>query len=147
MKPGGTEGGDKLFLGGLALMAAGLYFFLDSVRVSTGQFGSISGWIGGGRQGMQTTSMGVIFVPLLIGLAALFYDASKRWAWILSGLGLAIIIIEMVSRIQFVMNMKSTSMLIMIVLVAAGAGFAARGLVKNKEAEKLKKESQPKKLD
>ena len=128
-------------------MAAGLYFFLDSVRVSTGQFGSISGWIGGGRQGMQTTSMGVIFVPLLIGLAALFYDASKRWAWILSGLGLAIIIIEMVSRIQFVMNMKSTSMLIMIVLVAAGAGFAARGLVKNKEAEKLKKESQPKKLD
>ena len=53
----------------------------------------------------------------------------------------------MVSRIQFVMNMKSTSMLIMIVLVAAGAGFAARGLVKNKEAEKLKKESQPKKLD
>lgn len=128
-------------------MIAGLYFFLDSVRVSTGQYGAISGWIGGGRQGMETTSMGVIFVPLMIGIGVLFYDASKRWAWLLSAAGLAIIIVEMVSRIRFVMEIKSTSILLMFGLVAAGAGLVARGMVKNKQAEKLKKTTQPDKTN
>lgn len=139
IKPGGKEGGEGLFLGGVALMIAGLYFFLDSVRVSSGQFGAISGMIGRGRQGMETTSMGIVFVPFLIGVGVLFYDSTKRWAWWLSGLGLAVIVIEMMSRIRFVMEIKTSTLLLMFCLIAAGAGLVARALMLNRKAEKESK--------
>ena len=136
IKPGGKDGGEGLFLGGLALMIAGLYFFLDSVKVSSGQFGAISGMIGRGRQGMETTSMGIVFVPFLIGVGVLFYDSAKRWAWWLSGLGLVLIVIEMMSRIRFVMEIKTSTLLLMFILIAAGAGLVARALILNRKAER-----------
>ncbi|MFK7910739.1 MAG: hypothetical protein AB8F34_09050 [Akkermansiaceae bacterium] len=128
MKPGGTEGGTSSFLmgGGLVLMALGMYLFLDSVRVTSGQYGWMSGMIGRGRQGMETTSMGIVFVPFLIGVGVLFFDAAKKWAWWLAGLGLVVITIEILSRIRFLLDMKTTHLLMILVMVAAGAGMALR---------------------
>ena len=128
MKPGGTEGGTGSFLmgGGLVLMALGMYLFLDSVRVSSGQFGWMSGMIGRGRQGMETTSMGTVFVPFLIGVGVLFFDSSKKWAWWFSALGLAVIVIGILSRIRFVLEMKTTHLLMILCMVPAGAGMALR---------------------
>lgn len=128
LKPGGTEGGETLFLtgGGLTLCGLGLYLLLDSVRVVSGDFGALSGMMNR-RGGMgETTSMGIIFVPFLIGSAVLFYDATKKWAWWLASSGLAIIVIEILSRIRFVLNMKTTSLLLIFLMIAAGAGFLAR---------------------
>lgn len=128
LKPGGTEGGETLFLtgGGLTLCGIGLYLLLDSVRVVSGDFGAISGMMNR-RGGMgETTSMGIIFVPFLIGAAVLFYDAAKKWAWWLAGGGLTIIIIEILSRIRFVLNMKTTHLLLIFLVIAAGAGCLAR---------------------
>ena len=105
-------------------MALGMYLFLDSVQVRSGQYGWMSGMIGRGRQGMETTSMGIVFVPFLIGVGVLFFDASKKWAWWVSGLGLAVIAIEILSRIRFVLEMKTTHLLMILCMVAAGAGFA-----------------------
>jgi len=127
MKPGGTEGGEGSFLGGagLLLLGVGLYLLLDSVKVVSGGFGWFSGM--GHRGGMgDTTSMGIIFVPFFIGVAFLFVDAGKRWAWWLSGLGLAIIIVEIFSRIRFVIEVKTTHLLLILVMIAAGAGFLFR---------------------
>lgn len=131
MKPGGTEGGTGSFLmgGGLVLMALGMYLFLDSVRVESGHYGWMSGMIGRGRQGMETTSMGIVFVPFLLGVGVLFFDASKKWAWWLAGLGLVVIVIEILSRIRFVLDMKTTHLLMILVMVAAGAGMALRAFV------------------
>ncbi|MBK1831765.1 hypothetical protein JIN77_13600 [Verrucomicrobiaceae bacterium R5-34] len=128
MKPGGSEGGSGSFLmgGGLVLMALGMYLFLDSVRVQSGHFGWVSGMIGRGRQGMETTSMGIVFLPFLIGVGVLFFDAAKKWAWWLAGLGLAVIAIEILSRIRFVLDMKTTHLLMILCMVAAGAGMALR---------------------
>lgn len=128
MKPGGTEGGTGSFLmgSGLVLMALGLYLFLDSVRVTSGQYGWMSGMIGRGRQGMETTSMGIVFVPFLLGVGVLFFDAAKKWAWWLAGLGLVVIVIEILSRIRFMLDMKTTHLLMILVMVAAGAGMALR---------------------
>ena len=128
LKPGGTEGGETLFLtgGGLTLCGVGLYLLLDSVRVVSGDFGAISGMMNR-RGGMgSTTSMGIIFVPFLIGAAVLFYDAAKKWAWWLASAGLAIIVIEILSRVRFVLNMKTTHLLLIFLMIAAGAGFLAR---------------------
>lgn len=135
MKPGGSEGGEGYFLGGVALIIAGLYFFMDSVYVTTGQYGAISRMIGGGKSGMETTSMGIVFLPFLIGVGVLFYDSSKRWGWWLAGLGLAMLVIEMVSRIHFRMEIKSSTFLLMFCFIAAGAGLATRGLLLNKKRE------------
>ncbi len=128
LKPGGTEGGDGLFLGGigLVLMALGLYLLLDSVRVVSGGYGMFSRMIGGGRAGLETTSMGIVFLPFMLGIGALFYDASKRWAWGLSGIGFLVIAIEILSRIQFVMNVKTSHLLMILAMVAAGAGMLAK---------------------
>jgi len=124
MKPGGQEGGEGAFFGGLVLLGLGIYLFFDSVHVATAPFGWMSGRLGG--MGGGTTSMGLIFVPFFIGVAVLFFDATKRWAWWLSGLGLAIIAVEILSRIRFVLDMKTTHFLMLLIMIAAGAGLLAR---------------------
>lgn len=132
MKPGGTDGGERAFMtgAGLVLFALGLYLFLDSVKVMSAPFGWISGRMGRGGGGMmETTSMGLIFVPFLAGVMILFYDAEKKWAWWLSGLGLAVICVEILSRVRFILNMKTTSLLLVLGMVAAGAGLLARSYV------------------
>ena len=120
--PGGTPGGLPKFGLGLLLCAVSLYFFFDSVHVQARGLGWFSGMMGGG----QTTSMGIVFVPFFIGMVALFYDAKKRWAWGLMWTGLAILVIEILSRLHFMMNVKSSHLLIMLVTFAAGAGLMLR---------------------
>ncbi len=66
--------------------------------------------------------MGIIFLPFVIGLIALFYNVKLRWAWVVTWIGLAIIVIEFLSRIRPQMQIKSSHLLIMIVTFAAGAG-------------------------
>jgi len=129
MKPGGSEGGEQAFItgAGLVLFALGLYLFLDSVQVTSAPFGWVSGRMGRGGSGMwETTSMGLIFVPFLAGVMVLFYDSEKKWAWWLAGIGLAVICVEILSRVRFVLNMKTTSLLLVLGMVAAGAGLLAR---------------------
>jgi hypothetical protein len=128
LKPGGKEGGDTLFLGsiGLFLTALGLWFLFDSVHVRGDGAGALSGWIGGGSGRFQTTSMGIIFVPFFISVVILFYDATKKWSWGLFWIGLAIIAIEILSRIRFEFSMKTTHLLLILGMVAAGAGLMIR---------------------
>lgn len=73
---GGTEGGQLLYWIGMGLCVLAMAFFLNSVYASSGM-----GWIrgmfhgrgrGGGGGGLwETTSMGVLFVPFLIGAIVL----------------------------------------------------------------------------
>lgn len=125
---GGTDGGIGMFLGGLALAGGAVYFFFDSVQVRTG-IGALSGLMRRGTGGggfYETTSMGILFVPFFVGVFCLFVDASRKWAWNLTYLGLAILAIEIVSRVRFVMNTKLTHLLGMLVMFAAGAAFMFR---------------------
>ena len=114
-------------------MALGMYLFLDSVRVESGHYGWMSGMMGRGRQGMETTSMGIVFIPFLLGVGVLFFDATKKWAWWLAALGLVIISIEILSRIRFVLDMKTTHLLMILCMVAAGGGMAMKAFVAGSE--------------
>lgn len=125
---GGTEGGVGLFVGGLALSCAGIYFFFDSVRVTT-EAGFLSGAIARGisaGSGASTTSMGILFIPFLLGVAALFYNSKQTWAWITLHLGLAAIAIEVLSRLRFYLDTKLSHLLGMMALFAAGVGLILR---------------------
>jgi len=137
---GGTEGGAVMFFIGLLLSGVAMYLFFDSVRVVSGE-GLIGGMMrgrgGGGGQGggwRETTSMGILFVPFLIAVIALFYDAGKRWAWWLLYVAIAIITIEVLSRIRFFFNTKLSLFLLMMVLFAAGVGLMLRSY-RNMNAE------------
>jgi hypothetical protein len=125
---GGTPGGTWLFFGGLVLAAAGLWFFLSNVHVMTNPFGMVSGlfsrgMFGGGQPAMST---GIVFAPIFAGLVLLFYDARWKSGWALFYVGLAIIVIEILSRIQFHMDMRTSSLLLMLGMIAAGIGMMLR---------------------
>jgi len=125
---GGTPGGTWLYFLGLVLAGAGLWFFLGNVHVVTRDVGFFSGAFDRGMfgGGMPAASTGIIFAPIFIGLVILFYDARLKWGWALFYVGLAIIVIEILSRIQFLMQMKTSNLLLMLGMVAAGIGMMLR---------------------
>lgn len=123
---GGTAGGVPTFMIGLGLFILATYLFFDSV-IATSSGGLFTGWLGGHRGGLwETTSMGLLFVPFFLGVMFLFVDAKQKWAWWLVYGGLAILAIEILSRIRFVLQMKTTHLLGLMVLFAAGAGLMIR---------------------
>jgi hypothetical protein len=124
---GGTEGGLGKFAIGFCLSALATYLFFDSVRVTSAGHGLVSGLLGYGYGGYwETTSTGIIFVPLFLGVVVLFYDAKPWWGWALTYFGIGVIALEILSRIQFLFQMKSTHLVGMIVLFAAGVGLMLR---------------------
>jgi hypothetical protein len=113
---------------GLVLAGAGLWFFLGNVHVVTGDTGFFSrqlsrGMFGGERQAAST---GIVFAPIFIGLVMLFYDSRMKWGWALFYVGLAIIVIEILTRINFIMRMPTSNLLLMLGMVAAGIGMMLR---------------------
>lgn len=125
---GGTEGGVSTFLIGFVLSAVSLYFFFDSVRVTSGGHGLFTGIVHQQFQGgsFETSSMGLVFLPFFLGVIALFYNSKPIWSWTLMYSGLGIIVIEMLSRIRFAMSLKSSHLIILMAIFAAGAGMMIR---------------------
>lgn len=113
IESGGTEGGIGSYTLGFILAGLAAYLFFDSVRVSTAGYGLFTGYY-------TTVSMGIVFVPFFLGVLALFYNAKWKWAWWLMWGGVAILAIEILSRIRFLMYMKTTYLMGMLVLFAAG---------------------------
>jgi len=143
MKPGGNDGGSTAFVTGmgLILVALGMYLFLDSVRVTSASHGLVSGRMSRGGSGLwETTSMGIIFVPFLIGIGVLFFDADRNWAWWVAGIGLAIIVIEILSRVRFEMTIKTTHLLLLLGMVAGGAGLLTKSYFSGKIGKNRDKE-------
>jgi hypothetical protein len=139
IKPGGSEGGVGKFMLGLLLSAVALYFFFDSVRMSTRGAGLISGGLrgrgGGGGLG-ETTSMGIIFLPFIVGLIALFYNAKQKWAWAVTWIGVAVLAIEILSRIRPHLEIKTSHLMIMMVTFSAGVGLILQSYRDEKRSEK-----------
>ena len=71
-------------------------------------------------------STGIVFVPIFAGLVLLFYDSRLKWGWALFYVGLAIIVIEILSRIRFQMGMQVSNLLLMLGMIAAGIGIMLR---------------------
>lgn len=76
----------------------------------------------------ETTSRGVIFLPLLMGITTLFYSSKSKIGWGLLWIGLVVIVVEILSRIQFHFTMKTSHLILILGLTAAGIGLMLRGL-------------------
>ncbi len=134
LEPGGSPGGEVKFLVGVVLSALGVWLFFDSVHFTSGHGGLITNTLGrtGAGGWVEPASMGVLFVPLFLGVLALFFNASQRWAWILTGLGVVFLGIEIVSRFRPFFAVKATHLFIMILLIAGGLGLMLRGYLEDK---------------
>ncbi|MEM6279063.1 MAG: hypothetical protein AAF733_06265 [Verrucomicrobiota bacterium] len=138
LNPGGRPGGEIKFLIGALMTIAGVWLFFDSVKFTTGHMGLISGGIARGRGGglMETTSMGIVLLPLFAGIVALFFNSQMKWAWALSGIGIVILGVEVVSRFRPVMAIKGTHLFLLIILIAGGLGLMFRAYVEDRRSSK-----------
>lgn len=101
------------FVIGMVMLAAGLYWFLSNVSVST-YFG-LSLW--GFRFGA-----GLVVVPFIAGIIWLFLNVDSVGAKILTVLGIVIILASIISNIRFVFRSVSLyAYLIMLILIFGGA--------------------------
>jgi uncharacterized protein len=125
---GGTQGGVGQFAIGFVLSIVSLYFFFNSVQVTSGTNGWISGMVsqGMGNGAFGTASMALLFVPFFLGVLVLFYNAKQSWGWLLMWAGLGILVIEIMSRVTFLFNFRASYLILLIVLFAAGAGMMLR---------------------
>ena len=115
---GGTPGGVGQFFAGLIMTGVGAYLLLSQVVV-TSSFWNLFGF----------NAFGLTMLPLLVGVGFLFFSGKSTVGWVLTVLGAAIIVAEILMNMQIFF--KPTSLyntLIMLVLVAGGLGLIARSL-------------------
>jgi hypothetical protein len=98
------------------------------VRAVTAPHGLVSGWLHGFGGAWETTSQAIVFVPLLIGIGLLFHESRWKAGWILLGLGLLVLVVEILSRIRFFMSVKLTALLLMLGMLSAGIALMLRAL-------------------
>jgi len=115
---GGTPGGVGQFFLGLTMAVVGGYLLLDQVQVTT-SFWSF------GRYG----GFGLTLLPLLVGVAFLFYDGKSFIGWLLVGLGAAIILASILMHMDIYFRPTTLfNTIVMLGLLFGGLGLIGRSL-------------------
>ena len=115
---GGTEGGIGTFLIGFVMAVAGGWLLTNQVTVTTG------GWRIWGYNGF-----GLSLIPLVIGVAFLFFDGRSIIGWLLTIAGAVIIFVGILTNLDIYFRPTSLfNTLMMLVLLAGGIGLVARSL-------------------
>jgi hypothetical protein len=115
---GGTPGGVGQFFIGLVMAVVGAYLVLNQVQVTT-SFWSF------GRYG----GFGPTLLPLLVGVAFLFYNGKSVVGWVLTGLGIAIILAGILMNMDIYLRQTTLfNTIVMLVLLFGGLGLIARSL-------------------
>ena len=115
---GGTPGGVGAFFVGLAMAVGGGYLLTSQVTVSSGFWGFF------GRQ-----TFGLTLLPLLVGVAFLFFDGKSLWGWLLTLGGALMILLGILMNLRIYFEATSLfNTLVMLVLLFGGLGLLARSL-------------------
>jgi uncharacterized protein len=115
---GGTPGGLGEFLIGFVMACAGGYLLTQQVTVTSGS------WVLWGYN-----AFGLTLVPLLIGVAILFFNGRSLLGWLLLIAGATILLAGILMNLEI--YFRSTSLfntLVMLVLLFGGIGLIARSL-------------------
>jgi hypothetical protein len=115
---GATPGGLGHFLIGLAMACAGGYFLSNQVTVA----GSYWNFYG-------TNTFGITLVPMLIGVAMLFWNGRSMIGWLLTAAGGLFILAGVIANLHVYFQPTSLfNTLVMLVLLVGGLGLIARAL-------------------
>src|SRR6187551_3290618 len=109
-KPGGTSGGVAEFFIGLIMAIAGAYMLISRVVVTSGF------WNWGGYN-----TFGLSLVPLIFGIAFVFFNGKSIVGWILIFAGVVIIASGILMNLQIYFQPTSLfNTIIMLILFAGG---------------------------
>ncbi|HEV7240425.1 MAG TPA: hypothetical protein VGQ36_14390 [Thermoanaerobaculia bacterium] len=115
---GGTEGGIGTFLIGFAMAVAGGYLLTNQVTVTSGYW-RIWGYNG----------FGLTLLPLVVGIAFLFFDGKSIVGWVLTLAGAVILFVGIIMNLDIYFRATSLfNTLLMLVLLLGGIGLVARSL-------------------
>lgn len=115
---GGTPGGLGTFALGAAMIVGGGYLLLQQVTVTSGY------WYLWGYN-----AFGLSLLPLLAGIAFLFYDGRSPIGWLLAAGGALIIVLGIIVHLQIFFRPASLfDTLVILGLLAGGIGVVARSL-------------------
>ena len=115
---GGTEGGLGTFVIGFAMAVAGGWLLTNQVMVTTG------GWLLWGHN-----AFGLSLIPLIIGIALLFFNGRSIAGWLLTIAGTVIIFVGILTNLDIYFRPTSLfNTVLMLVLLAGGIGLIARSL-------------------
>ena len=115
---GGTPGGLGEFLLGFVMACAGGYLLTQQVTVTSG-FWTFWGY----------NAFGLTLVPLLIGVALLFFNGRSRVGWLLLIGGATILLAGILMNLEIYFRQTSLfNTLLMLVLLFGGVGLIARSL-------------------
>jgi hypothetical protein len=119
-QPGGTPGGAGEFLGGLVMMALGIYMVFDRVTVHTSFWRFF---------GSAHASFGATLLPLLLGVALLAFNGRSILGWVLAAGGVLFIVAGVLMNLDIYFQPTSLwATIVMFALIAGGLGLFARGL-------------------
>lgn len=122
---GGSEGGLGRFFIGFTMFVSGGYLFLAKLKVGSG-FGMGMGLYSFG--GFQMTT-GMVLVPLVFGIAMLFYNAKNPVGWLLTWGSLAALVFGVITNLRFHMHaMSAFELLTILVLLFGGLGLLLSSL-------------------
>jgi hypothetical protein len=115
---GGTSGGIGEFFLGLTLFVVGMYLFLSRVIVVSNLWTLL---------GMN--AFGIALIPLVLGIALLFYNSRSIAGWVLAVGSFLIIIVGIIVNLSFFfMPTNLLVTLLMLALIGAGAGLMLRAI-------------------
>lgn len=137
---------------GIALLAIGAYLLLSHIQLSGFQNLGVRTSLYSFRAGSYPLSVttGSIFIPFILGIIWVFYDSSKVWGWLISGVSIVALILGVIMKMRLTMNSVSAfDMSVMLMCMFGGFGMFLAGLKKQKK-EKIEqskssdsKQSQP----
>lgn len=118
-RPGGTSGGVIEFFVGLAMAISGAYMLVSRVIVTSGF------WNWGGYN-----TFGLSLVPLIFGIAFVFFNGKSIIGWILIFVSVVIIGSGILMNLQIYFQPTSLfNTIIMLILFAGGIGLIGRAVV------------------
>ena len=115
---GGTPGGLGHFLLGFAMACVGGYLLANQVMV-VGSYWSFYG----------ANTFGVTLIPMLIGIALLFWNGRSIAGWLLTAAGALFIVAGVIANMHIYFQPATLfHTLVMLVLLVGGLGMIARSL-------------------
>ncbi len=113
------------FLAGVVMLAAGLYWFMSSVTVTTGFYSFRIG---------QFSTGGLIVIPFIVGIVWMFASPDSLGAKLVTILGLVIILASIIAGTRFVFQSRDLyEYLLMLVFIFGGAAITLRILFSKSE--------------
>jgi hypothetical protein len=115
---GGTPGGIGHFLMGFVMACIGAYLLTNQVSV-IGSYWSFYG----------TSTFGITLLPMLFGIAMLFWNGRSAIGWLLTIGGAIFIFAGVIANMHIFFRPTSLfNTIVMLVLLVGGLGFIARGV-------------------